>query len=245
MLTDKDAPPAQQKPDFDSLLADLFGLNIRGAKTLRDLLIRPKQVFNSARVLDWRSQYTPTMRLAFSILTVFSLLSFFWTSENSILYQSLLAQLSQTLAEDPDAPALRQRVNSTFAAYNFIYPFTYMLIHSLIGAMLFIWGKGTSWVARIRLYFGVISIGIALAVASVTVMPFVSLDYFWLYTVVLFIINILAYAITYARGVHGQFSMMSMAIRAPSIAVVVSIADFIVATIAGIGASMWAEIQLS
>ena len=244
MHVDKEAPPAQQKPDFDSLLADLFGLNVRGLKTLYDLFRRPKAVFESARVFDWRGKYTPTLRLAFSILTVFSLLSFFWAAEDGVLYQSMLARFSESFANDPNAPPLNEMVNAMFAAYNFVYPFAYMLVHSLVGFMLFIWGKGTSWVARIRLYFGVISVGIALAVASVAVTPFVSLDYFWLYTLVLFVINILAYAVTFARGMQGRLTLTSMIIRAPLIALVVTLADIVVAMIAGTVASFWAETQL-
>jgi hypothetical protein len=244
MLENKEAPPAPEKPDFDSLLADLFGLNVRGVKTLYDLFRRPKAVFESARVFDWRSKYTPTLRLAFSILTVFSLLSFFWAAEDGVLYQSLLVQFSESFANDPNAPPLNEMVNTMFAAYNFIYPFAYMLVHGLVGSLLFIWGKGTSWVARIRLYFGIISVGIALSVASVAAMPFFSLETFWIYTLVGMSANILAYMFTYARGMQGRLSMTGMIVRAPLVAVVVTLTDILVAIVAGTGASFWAEAQL-
>lgn len=55
MQEDLNTNPADESPDFDALLSDLFGLNIRGAKTLGDLFARPKAVFESARVYDWRS----------------------------------------------------------------------------------------------------------------------------------------------------------------------------------------------
>ncbi|MEM9179610.1 MAG: hypothetical protein AAGA89_07855, partial [Pseudomonadota bacterium] len=80
----------RDRPDADALVADLFGLNVRGAKTLAHLVTQPAKVFASARVNDWQGQYTPTMRLAFSVLTVFSLLSFFWAAEDGVLYQTLL-----------------------------------------------------------------------------------------------------------------------------------------------------------
>ena len=64
-------------PTFDSLIEDVFGLNVRGLKTLTQLFAGPKKVFDSARVADWRSRYTPTLRLTFSIITVYMLLSFF------------------------------------------------------------------------------------------------------------------------------------------------------------------------
>ena len=119
-MRDKVAPnPGNEKPDFGSLLSDLFGLNGRGAKTLWDLLARPKRVFEGARVYDWRSAYMPTMRLACSILTVFSLLSFFWASEDGVLYQTLPAQFSDAFADDPNAPPLDEIIGAMFAGYNF------------------------------------------------------------------------------------------------------------------------------
>ncbi|MFN3213099.1 MAG: hypothetical protein ACE37M_08340 [Henriciella sp.] len=243
MLEDKETPPALQKPDFDSLLADLFGLNIRGVKTLYDLFRRPKAVFESARVFDWRSKYTPTLRLAFSILTVFSLLSFFWAAEDGVLYQTLLSQFSAILGEDHNAPSLRQRVDTIFAGYNFIYPFAYMLVHGLVGSMLFFWGKGTSWVARLRLYFAVISVGLVLSVASVIVMPLISSETFWVYSLVGLSLNMLAYMLTYARGMQGRLSMTSLIIKAPLIAVIVTVADIIAATASGTVAELWSAGQ--
>ena len=66
-----------QQPTLDSFIEDAFGLNIRGLKTLWHLIIAPKRVLESARVTDWRERYTPTLRLTFSVITVFMLLSFF------------------------------------------------------------------------------------------------------------------------------------------------------------------------
>lgn len=235
---------ANEKPDFDSLLSDLFGLNVRGAKTLGDLLLRPKRVFESARVFDWRSKYTPTMRLAFSILTVFSLLSFFWASKDGVLYQTLLAQFSEALADDPNAPPIDDMMDAMFAGYNFIYPFAYMLVHTLAASILFVWGKGTPWVSRIRLYFGVASIGIALATLSVFVMPFVGLDLIIVSSVVGLFLSLIAYALTFARGMHGKFSRMGLLSRTILVALVVTVVDFAAAIIAGSGAGLWAEFQL-
>ncbi|NQY38639.1 MAG: hypothetical protein HRT80_00925 [Henriciella sp.] len=235
---------ANEKPDFDSLLADLFGLNIRGARTLWDLIARPKRVFESARVFDWRSRYTPTMRLAFSILTVFSLLSFFWTSEDGVLYQTLLLELSEKLADEPNAPPVDEMLGATFAAYNFLYPFSYMLVHTLAASILFVWGKGTPWVARIRLYFGVASVGIALATLSVFDMPFLSVDQLVMSTVIGFLLSLLAFGVTYARGMSGEFSPAGLYTRAVVVAVFIMAIDFAVAFLAGYGAGQWASFQL-
>ena len=239
------ARPGQDKPDFDSLIADLFGLNVRGAKTLYHLFAFPKRVFESARVYDWQSQYTPTMRLAFSILTVFSLLSFFWAAEDGVLYQTLLAQFSEAFADDPDAPDVNLMIDAMFAGYNFIYPFAYMIIHALVASLVFIWGKGTSWVARIRLYFSVASAGIAISVASILFMPLVNIELVWIASSIGMALSFLAYIIIYARGMAGNYSTAGLMWRAFSIANIVVIADLTVAIVAGTGGSMWANMQVA
>ncbi len=236
-----DALPPGERPDLDSLMADLFGLNIRGAKTIGHLFMRPKDVFDSARVYDWRSQYTPTLRLAFSILTVFSLLSFFWTSEDGILYQTLYNQFSEIYANDPNAGDVGEMIDAMFAGYNIFFPFIYMLVHGLVGSIVFLWGKGTPWVARIRLYFGIASVGIAISVTSLMIMPFIDSSLFWLYSIVGMSVGFLAYVFTYARGMRGYYPIASLIGRSLFLAIIVTLTDFLVALIAGTSASLWAE----
>jgi len=227
-----------EKPDIDSLLADLFGLNIRGAKTLYDLFRRPKAVFESARVNDWRNRHTPTVRLVFSILTVFSLLSFFWAGEDGVLYQSL----ESALGDIPDRAFVAQFLPKLFASFVFIYPFVYMLTHSLIGSTVFVWGKGTSWVTRLRLYFGVASVGIAIAVLSNLVMPFVGTAGFMSITIGSAALSFIAYAVTYARGMAATGPQGRRTLRAVSLAIIITLADLIAALAAGSAAGFWAQL---
>ncbi|MEL7032726.1 MAG: hypothetical protein AAGL97_01685 [Pseudomonadota bacterium] len=232
------------RPDLDALVADVFGLNVRGAKTLAHLVTRPAQVFASARVNDWQGRYTPTMRLAFSILTLFSLLSFFWAAEDGVLYQSLRDLFADAFAGQPNTPPVDAFISAMFAGYNFLYPFTYMLVHSLIASCVFIWGKGTPWVARIRLYFSVASIGIAMSVLSIVVMPFISTNLMWVWTSVGLAAGFLAYIFTYGRGMRDHFSTLGLFGRGIVLAIIVTMTDFAVAIIAGTGAGYWAELRV-
>ena len=233
------------RPDADALVADLFGLNVRGAKTLAHLVTQPAKVFASARVNDWQGRYTPTMRLAFSVLTVFSLLSFFWAAEDGVLYQTLLDIFSEGFAEQPNAPPVNEFISAMFVGYNFIYPFTYMLVHSLVGSLVLVWGTGTPWVARIRLYFGVAALGIAISVLSIAAMPFISTNMMWVWTTLALAVGFLAFIFTYARGMRGRRSKWGLLWRAVLLASIVTITDFIVAIIAGTSAGYWAELRIA
>lgn len=245
-MAETDTPDVKgpsDRPDFDALLQDLFGLNVRGLKTLGDLVVRPKTVFESARISDWRSKYTPTMRLAFSILTVFTLLSFFWAAEDGALYQSLLVQIEPQLADSPNAARADEIVKATFAGYSFMYPFVYMLFHTMVGSLVFFWGKGTPWVARVRLYFGVLSIGLGLAVASISIMPLIDPSNVNTFTFVGTLVGYLVYGLTYARGMAGSLSKLKLWVRAFFIGLIVTITDVLVALTASVGGGVWAAYQ--
>ena len=171
-------------PTLDSLIEDVFGLNLRGLKTLGHLFAAPKVVFESARVADWHNRYTPTIRLTFSIITVFMLLSFFWAAEDGVFYQSILAQLEDAAASNPDMPPPEQVLESYFAAYSVAYPFVYMFIHTLIASVVWLWGKGTGWVARVRLYFGLLAVGMIIALLSMIFMPLIEREILSIYMLI-------------------------------------------------------------
>jgi hypothetical protein len=236
-----DALPPSERPDIDSLLSDLFGLNIRGAKTLGALFANPSSIFRSARINDWQLKYTPTMRLAFSVLTVFSLLSFFWASEDGAMYQSLLHQVQNGANGDLDEVTAKQTIDAVFTGYNFTYPFTYMILHSLIGAMIFIWGTGTSWVARIRLHFAVVSVGLSLAVASIIFIPFIEPANIAIYTIVGTLVGFAAYIVTYVRGMSLMYSGVRLWGRGVLLALIITITDLAIAIIASLAGSIWAR----
>ena len=240
-----DALPPHERPDVDSLLSDLFGLNIRGAKTLGGLFANPVSVFESARINDWQLKYTPTMRLAFSILTVFSLLSFFWASENGALYQSLLQQVQNADGADFDSVAAKELVDAIFAGYSFAYPFAYMIFHSLIGTMVIIWGRGTSWVARIRLHFAVVSVGLSLSVASTFLMPFIRPEQVGIYTLIGVVVGLIAYVLTYIRGMSPTYSGFGLWGRGVLLSVTITITDFGIALIASYAGGYWARFVVS
>ena len=230
-----------QQPTLDSFIEDAFGLNIRGLKTLWHLIIAPKRVFESARVTDWRERYTPTLRLTFSVITVFMLLSFFWAAENGTFYQAILAQLEQAAQTRPDMPPPDQILDAYFAAYSFSYPFIYMLVHALFGALIFLWGRDTPWVTRIRLYFGLLAVGMTFSLFSMMAVPLIDRDLFAAYTIVSVGITYLVYGLTYVRGMWGSYSMIGLVLRALTVALIISIADIVVSLGSGVGASLWID----
>jgi hypothetical protein len=238
MDTDK-LSAAALPPTFDSLIEDVFGLNVRGLKTLGQLFAGPKKVFESARVADWRSRYTPTIRLTFSVITVYMLLSFFWAAEDGAMYQTILVQLQEAATRNPEMPDPDQILEAYFAAFSFSYPFIYMIIHTLIGSLVWMWGRGTTWVTRIRLYFALLAVGMFVALLSVMAIPFISPEMFGLYSLFGMVVSLVVYAGTYMRGMAGTYSTLGLALRAIGVSLIITVGDICVAIASGVGASYW------
>nr|WP_070960988.1 hypothetical protein [Hyphomonas sp. Mor2] len=228
-----------QRPGLDSLIEDVFGLNIRGLKTLWQLIIRPRDVFESARFTDWRSRYTPTIRLTFSVITVFMLLSFFWAAEDGPFYQMILVQLEEAAKTNPDLPPADQVLDAFFAAYSFSYPFVYMLIHAVIGVLVFFWGSGTGWVTRIRLYFALLVMGMTFSLFMMVLSLMIEREAFPLFALTSFALTYVVYCLTYVRGMWGVHSPIGLGARALAIGFIISIGDLLVSSGAGICASYW------
>lgn len=231
------------KPGFNALLEDVFSLNVRGLQTLSDLYARPKRVFDNARIIDWANQHTPTIRLTFSLITVYMLLSFFWAAEDGPLYQMLFTQLETLRAAEPDLPPVEQMIEGWFAAYSFTYPFVYMFVHLLVGSLVFLWGKGTSWTTQLRMYFGLCAVGMSVALITTAALPLVSVEQIGIYTLATITIGLLAYGGTYARAMAGTMSVGALIWRAPFIALFITLVDVIIATLTTFGSGVWVGYQ--
>ena len=238
----KSAEISSETPSLDSLFEDVFGLNVRGLRTIYQLIVSPKTVFESARVADWRRKYTPTIRLTFSIITVFMLLSFFWAAEDGMMYQALMAQIQEAVAANPDAPSVEQimaRLDQIFAAYSFFYPILYMILHGIVASLVFVWGKGTGWVTRIRLYFGLLAVGMTVSLVTMFATPFLSKDMLMVFTFAGMTLSMLAYWVTYVRGMWGMASNIGILARATGVAMIIVFMDMVISSLAGIGAGLW------
>lgn len=239
MKPDNPSPAAAPQPNLDSLIEDVFGLNLRGLKTLWQLIINPTEVFESARITDWRRRYTPTIRLTFSVITVFMLLSFFWAAEDGPFYQLILLQLEEAAQTNPDLPPPDQVLDAFFAAYSFAYPFVYMIIHALIGAVVFLWGSGTGWVTRIRLYFALLVMGMTFSLFIMVFSPMIERDLFALYALTSFGLTYVIYSLTYVRGMWGTYAPLGLGVRALAVGFIISVGDVLVSSGASICASFW------
>ena len=227
------------RPGMNALLEDVFGLNVRGLRTLKDLFIRPKRVFDSARQIDWANTHTPTIRLTFSLITVYMLLSFFWAAEDGALYQGLYLQLEALSETNPNLPPVDVMIEGWFAGYSVIYPFAYMIMHFLFASFLFVWGKGISWTTRLRMYFGLLSMGMTVALLTTLFLPLITVNELLVFTVGVLGLQFVLYCVTYVRAMAGTFSVGALVWRTPFIALSILIMDFVIGMVTQVISGIW------
>lgn len=167
----------QRKPDgqslgSDELIEDVFGLNVRGLRTVRDMFARPSLVYDAARTADWKEKYTPSVRLVFSIVTLLGFLSFFWAGEDTAFFQGFTQGFSKSASGDQfgrdDAEVAREIVG----VYSATMPFVYLIGHGLISQLIRVWGSGTDRVMRLRLHMASIVPSMTFTFFVTVLMPF-------------------------------------------------------------------------
>ena len=154
MIDHKDAHlPKADVVGFDDFLEDLFGLNIRGLKTLWISFRSPRSYYKAATSPNWLGLFTPSFRLFLSLLAIIFLMQFFWGNINSPAVTSYAAQMEAQNIPLPDGISYRQ-AGYTFSNWYaaFIPPFT-ILFYLIIGSFYGVWGRKLSFVERQRYLF--------------------------------------------------------------------------------------------
>jgi len=152
----------------DEFFYDIFGVNIKGLKSIWTLIKNPADYFEAAQLPDWGGDHWPSIRIWLGIMGILVALQFLWASENSemtSMFQMLATipgdTIATSFAEDGvtlDLSGLdKQELGKTaFKRWTFIYPFF------LIGAMCALafifraWNPAVGFVIRLRFVFAII-----------------------------------------------------------------------------------------
>jgi len=78
-MNDKDNTENQFTPlSMESVVEDLFGLNLRGLRSIAKLWVRPRDYFTAAKAVNWNDTFTPSIRLWLFFFALFSAFKFLW-----------------------------------------------------------------------------------------------------------------------------------------------------------------------
>lgn len=161
------------KVGFDSFLDDLFGMNIKGLKTIWALLVRPADYFKAAKTPEWMNRYTPSFRVWFGITALTAAMKFLWAGEGSAMLE-LYTQQMQMIADEvavqaePNGKYFDMSAFDAKASANYLLKYTFLIspfaLIFLMGLLAWVyraWGEKLSYIVRLRYCFAIIITGSA------------------------------------------------------------------------------------
>ncbi len=180
------------------LVEDIFGLNLRGARTIKDMFLRPAVVFQAAQDPVWQGRYTPSIRLLFSLLALMALLQFLWAGNDGLIFQTVFESLQETgVFEDDTVNSLSEDIINTFIA---IYPLAYIMAHASSALLVRIWGTGISAIMRLRFWFLAITPSTFISMCALFLILIDPIFEAWVLGVAMLCITMPLDALTFYRG---------------------------------------------
>ena len=196
---------------IDSITEDIFGLNIRGIKSILTLWHRPKAYFTAARTPDWNDKYTPSIRLWLSFFALFSALKFWWLGSNEGMigaFETGFAESGMQLAPDVTYRDVASETVLLVFSWVPILQIVFMIFLSLIYTA---WGERTTLALRQRYLFAVMIPSASIMPIFLTIMLLVPQSMISAYGVLLAIVS---FGIDFQAGYRGGFSNVSKSGRA-------------------------------
>ena len=206
-------------PGWSELVEDAVGVNLRGLKTLWVSIVSPARLFSASRNIDWEDRtYSPTLRVWLFLLAIMMFLQFLWAHPDSFLGQQMAAALTSGASENP---ILREpkTLDLALQRYVFLYPIVLVSFCIVIALLMRIWGKGTTGVTRIRLYFATVLPGMFVTLITTPLLAFVSSNAALIFALCAFTAVMVADFSTMWRGLVPTHSIGARTWRAVLLAV--------------------------
>lgn len=190
---------------------DLFGLNIRGLKSIYVAWTRPRAYFASARTPEWSDRYTPSIRLWLSFFALFSALKFWWLGSNEGMIGAFATGFANAGLSLPEGMTYED-VGTEAVLWIFgwipILQIVSMFLLSLIYA---VWGERTTVALRQRYLFIILIPSASVMPLFLSIMLLVPQNMMSAYGVFLAAV---AFIIDFQTGYRGGFSGISRMGRA-------------------------------
>ncbi|MEL7541208.1 MAG: hypothetical protein AAGJ51_09925, partial [Pseudomonadota bacterium] len=196
---------------LDSIAEDLFGLNLRGLRSILVAWRKPRDYFEAARTPDWKGKYTPSIRLWLSFFALFSALKFWWFGTNAGMVGAFAIGFEDAGLVLPDGLTY-QDVGAEAVLWVFGWVPVLQIVSMVLLAMVYrAWGERTTLALRQRFLFAVMIPSVSLMPVFLTIMLFVPTGMITAYGVFL---AIAAFSIDFQAGYRGGFSNVSKTGRA-------------------------------
>ncbi len=208
-----------QRVGSDEFFFDIFGVNIKGLKSIWTLIRRPAEYFDAATLPDWGGDHWPSIRIWLGLMGILVALQFIWASESSemtAMFQMLAVVPGESLVEPMakdgftlDLSELNKEElgKTAFKRWIFIYPFFFIAAMCALAFIFRAWKPAVSFVIRLRYIFGIIVPASVFGIVTTLAMVNVSGQAYVAISFISMPVMVCIYAITAFRGPFHNFDM--------------------------------------
>lgn len=220
---------------WDAIVEDLFGLSWRALETIWHVFVRPAEVFEAARTQRWLDRYTPSIRLVLSLIAVMLVLRIIWGGSGSPMYEQIYPTMEVIAAENPSLGTATELADQYWTGWALVTPFAYLLAHFIGALSLRIWGEGTPFAVRLRLYFTALIPGLFLALVTLILTRWVADSQMLVYLLSTTLFLVVVYFVTALRGLRRTYEAAARRVwRAGLFAFVALMFDLVGSTLASL-----------
>ena len=191
---------------YDSMAEDLFGLNIRGLKSIFTAWTRPRAYFAAARTPEWSDKFTPSIRLWLSFFALFSALKFWWFGSNEGMIGAFATGFENAGLPLPEGVTYKDvGKEAVLSVFGWI-PAIQIISMFLLSLVYPFWGERTTVALRQRYLFIIVIPSASVMPLFLSIMLFVPQNMISAYGVLLAVV---AFIIDFQTGYRGAFAGVS------------------------------------
>ncbi|WP_203291921.1 hypothetical protein [Maricaulis parjimensis] len=144
-----------EKIGVDDLAEDVFGLNIRGLRSIGVIWIRPAVYFSAAQDAGWDGRFTPSIRLWLSLIALTSLFQFIWIGSDTPLVAAYAEGFRNAGLVPPEGMTLQQLGERAALWIYALAPMVQLALFLLVLGFFPFWGERATYSLALRRVFGV------------------------------------------------------------------------------------------
>ena len=150
--------PKASRLGLDSVLEDLFGLNIRALKSIGMLFRHPARYFDAARDREWLSRFTPSIRIWLGLYAVLAAMRFIYGGETSPMVEQMVAQLEgdAAFADEEFTLDYRQFAVDMYKWLFVLLPFVFLPTYAVVAFLFRSFPGQPGYVLRLRYVFATV-----------------------------------------------------------------------------------------
>jgi hypothetical protein len=133
---------------IESVVEDLFGLNLRGLRSIAKLWTRPRDYFMAAKVANWNDRFTPSIRLWLFFFALFSAFKFLWVGSGEGMIEAFANGFSEARIQVPEGQSYRDIGKEAVLLIFGLLPFLQIIGTIIIAFIYPFWGERTTIALR-------------------------------------------------------------------------------------------------